>query len=619
MSCCERTVHRRLLRRLAAGWQAGWRVDFSSREDAIRIFEEGRGPLLTDGIHACMDSSHLSYGVTLSEDSGETGLRIAMDDRGVSCGGAHIAVGHLASYQYLSYGDFTWRARIHHAPDGGPPPPNSFTCFSTFRHNSGEAWNELAWCFPAKDGTEVHMSYWVDDHMHRAVVRLDVDLTRNVHTFTTRWRPAGVDWLVDGAVVHQLRGRARLEVPWEPMSVRVILRPVNRPSVYLGDARVAVSRVEFEPAYTRAGDDEQDGLVGLESHHSPPPAPSPSPPPPPRPPGWHCRADICADVAGDCCAPGTEDRACSMAGYEVVAGGVSSFDGCVKQFGADAVFTCCGEGVPPRGSPPLLPAPPPPSRQPSPPPLPTPSPPPSLHSPPPPPSPSLSSLPLPPPIPATSPAARVEALVELPNASPPTPSPPPPIAMSPPTSAYVFAPPFTSAAILRVAEDRASAVMIANLTLPWLLLAGTVLVVRALCRSRRHEPKRSTRREHLPRWAGRRALPADFDAAAMAQQPQPQPLDLRFTRKAHNGTSGRRANGAEGGRSREAGTRAAACSSQHSRKPRRGVHGSRAAASLELRAALEGGAPRLQSMLSRLGGRQRGWEPLPNAPGARRR
>lgn len=68
------------------------------------------------------------------------------------------------------------------------------------------------------------MSYWYDDKMHRAVARLGADLTRDVHTFTTRWREEGVDWLVDGAIVHQTRGTARVDIPWEPSDVARLQR-----------------------------------------------------------------------------------------------------------------------------------------------------------------------------------------------------------------------------------------------------------------------------------------------------------------------------------------------------------------------------------------------------------
>eukprot|EP00966_Prymnesium_polylepis_P204738 4742914-Prymnesium_polylepis.1 len=104
-----------------------------------------------------MGPSHLQYNAEIA--AGHRGLVLLMDDQDVTCGHeAEIAVGHLASWAGYSYGDFEWMARVHHAPDGGPPPANSFACFSTFVH-ADIAHNELAWCFPSNDGTEVHMSY----------------------------------------------------------------------------------------------------------------------------------------------------------------------------------------------------------------------------------------------------------------------------------------------------------------------------------------------------------------------------------------------------------------------------------------------------------------------------
>ena len=58
------------------------------------------------------------------------------------------------------FGDFEWVARVHHAPDGGRPPANSFSCFSTYVHG-GLTHNEMAWCFPPNDGHEVHMASWL--------------------------------------------------------------------------------------------------------------------------------------------------------------------------------------------------------------------------------------------------------------------------------------------------------------------------------------------------------------------------------------------------------------------------------------------------------------------------
>ena len=149
---------RRLRARLLGDATSGFDLDMTSRAAAQAIFEEGSGSLLTDGSRACMEASHLEYGALLDSASGERGLRLIMDGQGLTCGhGAEIAVGHLASWQYYSYGDFEWRARVHHAPDGSAPPSNSFTCFSAFVHGD-KIHNELAWCFPARDGSEA--SHW---------------------------------------------------------------------------------------------------------------------------------------------------------------------------------------------------------------------------------------------------------------------------------------------------------------------------------------------------------------------------------------------------------------------------------------------------------------------------
>ena len=183
---------------------------------AQSVFQEGSGSLLTDGTRACMDTApeHLAYGVPISGgDAGEIGLRITMDDQGVYCGhGSMLAVGHLAGHKYLSYGDFEWRGRIHHSPDGSGPPANSFTCFSTFVHGE-QPHNEIAWCFPPTNGHEVHMSYWYDDRMHQTVRKLAVDLTQGIHKYTVRWRDVGLDWLIDDVIVHKVRGTAGVDVP----------------------------------------------------------------------------------------------------------------------------------------------------------------------------------------------------------------------------------------------------------------------------------------------------------------------------------------------------------------------------------------------------------------------
>ena len=79
------------------------------------------------------------------------------------------------------------------------------------------------------------MSYWFDEEMHRTARRLRFDATAGFHKYETRWRPQGIDWMVDGAVVHQVRGTAGKDIPWALMSMRVIIRPRRtRPPCSLG-------------------------------------------------------------------------------------------------------------------------------------------------------------------------------------------------------------------------------------------------------------------------------------------------------------------------------------------------------------------------------------------------
>ena len=145
----------RALRRLLPRWLGGGEdsavgaafvLDLTDRQAAQAIFEEGSGSLLTDGSRSCMETSHLEYNETLHGlPGGQRGLLLRMDDEGIECGnGAAVATGHLSSWDKYSYGDFTWVARVAHAPGGGSPAPNAFACLAVFVHGALPH-NEIAW------------------------------------------------------------------------------------------------------------------------------------------------------------------------------------------------------------------------------------------------------------------------------------------------------------------------------------------------------------------------------------------------------------------------------------------------------------------------------------------
>ena len=139
---------------------AAFDLEFTDRGAAQIVFDEGQGSLLTDGTRACMEKSHILYDQELDSVGtlpvGARGLLLKMDNAGITCGhDAQIAVGHLASWSgygctplaltmaildcrlwrltvailhsRYGFGDFEWVARVHHAPDGGRPPTNSFS------------------------------------------------------------------------------------------------------------------------------------------------------------------------------------------------------------------------------------------------------------------------------------------------------------------------------------------------------------------------------------------------------------------------------------------------------------------------------------------------------------
>ena len=279
----------------------GFDLSFTDQDVVRSLFSEDSGSLLTDSSRSCMREDHLLYNQELDgAPAGLRGLLLKMDDVEPSCGhGSQISVGHLSSLSGYTYGDFSWLGRVAHTPDGSKLPENVFSCFAVFAHGDG-AHNELAWCFPANDPNEVHMSHWYDDTMHRSVKRLPIDLSAGYHTYTVRWRPIGLDWLIDNTIVHQVRGEPGRTIPSRPMSIRVILRPKNVPTVYLGRAQLGLLRISYTPVggrptpITPAGAEAADRshlstqpttLSPLPPPYGPPPSPLPrQPPSPPHPP-----------------------------------------------------------------------------------------------------------------------------------------------------------------------------------------------------------------------------------------------------------------------------------------------------------------------------------------------
>lgn len=230
-------------------------LDFTNRDDALAIFNEDEGKLTTDSSLACMRPDHLSYNTHLDgEPNALQGLVVTLDNLSPTCSSsAQISVGHMSSISKYSYGDFEIYAKIAHSPPGSTdphPPSNAFTCFSLYVGTSeAEYHNEIALCWSPSNFTQIHFGYWIGydgDKEHQIIKDLGFDFSESYHTYAFQWRPTSITWLVDGKVLATSQSG---QMPWEDMSTRIILRPKNNPSVYLGNALFSVGHVSYTQVF----------------------------------------------------------------------------------------------------------------------------------------------------------------------------------------------------------------------------------------------------------------------------------------------------------------------------------------------------------------------------------
>lgn len=225
----------------------GFNVSFTNHSQVLELFEEGDFHLTTGHSSACARPDHLEYNFSLPDCGDCHGLRIRMDNVNATCSrSASISTGHLESLQYLGYGDFEIMARTAHSKEGGHPPSNAFTCFSAY--TSHPVHDEIALCWPPYDTGIIHMGHWNGkngDHEHRTDLHLGFDASAGYHRYKFQWRNDSITYVIDGQIVHRDTGDT---MPVENMSMRIILRPDNVPSVYEGEALYTIRFASYTPA-----------------------------------------------------------------------------------------------------------------------------------------------------------------------------------------------------------------------------------------------------------------------------------------------------------------------------------------------------------------------------------
>ncbi|WP_157991445.1 family 16 glycosylhydrolase [Caldimonas tepidiphila] len=102
------------------------------------------------------------------------------------------------------------------------------------------------------DPTRLHLNYWSDGVEHPSVVPLGFDASAAFHDYAFRWTATGIQWFVDGRLVHEESG-ARGPLPHLPGYLMLSLWGATGTGAWSSDYQVtdrpsqaAVERVRFE-------------------------------------------------------------------------------------------------------------------------------------------------------------------------------------------------------------------------------------------------------------------------------------------------------------------------------------------------------------------------------------
>ena len=266
-------------------------TDFCNRAQALAFFAEGYGRVATDKCLACRRSDHLFYNVSfksepqdqsLSYDGG--GLRIVMDNaNGSSCDRhSQIATGHLLTKQYLEVGGrIDLHARMGYAAANKASTPTnafedeqgaSFSCLGLYVHDTVSRYgyrNEISMCVSSADPSLLRMGVWSgtpNDKEEAKQVRVQQDLGQGFNKWSIQWGSRKVRfilndeelWILNGVSLCAGDQASKMDtqmtrLPYEPMSVRLILRPLGT-VLYHSPIHMDLSSFAYTPLPQEAAD-----------------------------------------------------------------------------------------------------------------------------------------------------------------------------------------------------------------------------------------------------------------------------------------------------------------------------------------------------------------------------
>jgi len=235
-----------------------WTVDFSKRHDVRQYFTEDEVLLTTDKSYTCTRRDHIFYRQIDFSPEPTRVMKIVLDQRGADCSSkTNISSGHLTGVEYLGFGDFEIVARTAHAPAGGRKiPPHLFTCFSAINRNRKKNWNEIALCWSSSESNYIRLSYWYgldNNTMHQTKVHLGFDSSSSFHTYRFQYRNDSISLLVDGKSQAKIDGVSGVDLPWEEMSMRIILRQTKNSdeSDIQSPVIFSVKNVTYDPLHPK--------------------------------------------------------------------------------------------------------------------------------------------------------------------------------------------------------------------------------------------------------------------------------------------------------------------------------------------------------------------------------
>ena len=185
---------------------------------------------------------------------------------------SQIATGHLLTWFYLQQGRIELTARIGYGPEAGPGyhSEDSFSCFGLYIHDTVSQHgyrNEASMCVSSRDPTTVRMGVWNGspaDRQEAKQVGVRKDLAQGFYKYSIEWGETRVRFWLDDLLLWDMPGKsfcagvkaAKVDkamkhggggarLPYEPMSVRIILRPLG--VVYRGTSYMDVVRFAYSP------------------------------------------------------------------------------------------------------------------------------------------------------------------------------------------------------------------------------------------------------------------------------------------------------------------------------------------------------------------------------------